>query len=78
MTAKQAEEAQAQLDKKKDYLYKELKSLGIHPKRKNELDKEELETLVDNVNQSMYQDYKIAYCDKGNKHEKEAKATVNV
>ena len=60
-------------------LNKELKSLGIDPKRKNELNnKEELETLVDNVKQSMYQDYKTAYSDKGSKHEEEAKATVNV
>ena len=59
-------------------LNKELKSLGIDPKRKNELNnKEELETLVDNVKQSMYQDYKTAYSDKGSKHEEEAKATVN-
>jgi hypothetical protein len=60
------------------HLNKELKSLGIHPKRQSELnDKGELETLIDNVKQSMYQDYKMAYSDKDNKHEEEAKSTVS-
>ena len=75
----QGENQQGKNDNNHHRLNKELKSLGIDPKRKNELNnKEELETLVDNVKQSMYQDYKTAYSDKGSKHEEEAKATVNV
>ena len=51
------------------YLNSELKSLGIHPKKKNELnDKEELQELTDNIKQSLYQDYKTAY---SNENEKE-------
>jgi hypothetical protein len=43
----------------------ELQSLGIEPKRKNELnDKEELEALADTIKQVYYQDYKAAYGDK--------------
>src|SRR5689334_17760526 len=46
----------------KDYWKNELKSLGIEPKRSNELnDPEELKDLVDRLKQSMYQDYKTAY-----------------
>ena len=75
----QGENQQGKNDNNQHRLNKELKSLGIDPKRKNELNnKEELETLVDNVKQSMYQDYKTAYSDKGSKHEEETKATVNV
>lgn len=51
------------------YLNSELKSLGIHPKKKNELnDKGELQELADNIKQSLYQDYKTAY---SNENEKE-------
>jgi hypothetical protein len=47
---------------KEEYWKTELKSLGIEPKRKNELnDKAELETLTDNLKQTFYQDYKTAY-----------------
>ena len=47
---------------KKDYWHNELESLGIDPKRKNELnDKEELAILADNIKQVYYQDYKTAY-----------------
>lgn len=58
----------------------ELHSLGIDAKRKkaNQNDKEELEGLVDNVKQSMIQDYKTAYSKKGDRHEDEAKSTVNL
>jgi hypothetical protein len=50
------------------YLNSELKSLGIHPKKKNELnDKEELQGLADNIKQSLYQDYKTAYSDENEK-----------
>jgi hypothetical protein len=50
-----------QSDKKNYWLY-ELDSLGIGPKRHNELnDKEELEALADSIKQVYYQDYKTAY-----------------
>ena len=58
----------------------ELHSLGIDTKKKkaNQNDKEELEALVDNVKQSMIQDYKTAYSKNGDKHKDEAKSTVNL
>lgn len=58
----------------------ELHSLGIDIKRKkaNQNDKEELGGLVDNVKQSMIQDYKTAYSKNGDKHEEESKSTVNL
>jgi hypothetical protein len=63
----------------KEYLKSELKSLGVEPKRKNQLnDKEELQNLSDNIKQAMFQDYKIAYSEKGDVHEEEAKSTVTV
>ena len=62
-----------------DYWWNELKSLGIEPKRHNELnDDEELEQLADIIKLSMYQDYKTAYSMNGDKHEEEAQSTINV
>jgi hypothetical protein len=47
---------------KKGYWNHELRSLGIEPKRSNELnDKEELAALTDNIKQVYYQEYKTAY-----------------
>ncbi len=64
---------------KKEYLKNELKSLGIEPKRKDQInDNEELQTLSDNIKQAMFQDYKIAYSEKGEMHKEEAKSTVTV
>jgi hypothetical protein len=49
---------------KKGFWENELKSLGIEPKRKNELnDKAELEALAEIIKQAYYQDYKTAYGD---------------
>jgi hypothetical protein len=63
----------------KEYLKIELNSLGVEPKRKNQLnDKEELQNLSDNIKQAMFQDYKIAYSEKGDMHEEEAKSTITV
>ena len=63
----------------KEYLKNELKSLGVEPKRKNQLnDKEELESLSDNIKQAMFQDYKVAYSEQGEVHKEEAKSTVSV
>ncbi len=50
------------LSDKKEYWQNELKSLGIEPKRQNELnDKEELEALAEMIKEVYYQDYKAAY-----------------
>jgi hypothetical protein len=64
---------------KKEYLKNELKSLGIEPKRKNQInDNEELQSLSDNIKQAMFQDYKIAYSEKGDMHKEEAESTVTI
>jgi hypothetical protein len=47
---------------KKEYWQNELESLGIEPKRPNDLnDKTELEALAETIKQVYYQDYKTAY-----------------
>ena len=47
---------------KKGYWKHELRSLGIEPKRSNELnDRYELAALTDNIKQVYYQEYKTAY-----------------
>ena len=71
---------QLQRQAKNGYWQNELHSLGItEPKEKKELnDKEEDENLSDNIKQAMFQDYKIAYSEKGDVHEEEAKSTVTV
>jgi hypothetical protein len=64
---------------KNGYWRNELDSLGIEPKQKNELnDKEELENLSDIIKQAMFQDYKVAYSEKGDAHKEEAQSTVTV
>jgi hypothetical protein len=46
----------------KGYWQNELKSLGIEPRRQNELnDKEELQALAEIIKEVYFQDYKIAY-----------------
>jgi hypothetical protein len=46
----------------KDYWQNELKSLGIDPRRQNELnDKEELQALAEIIKEVYFQDYKTAY-----------------
>ena len=63
----------------KEYLKNELKSLGVEPRRKNQLnDKEELQNLSDNIKQAMFQDYKVAYSEQGDAHQEEAKSTLTV
>jgi len=70
---------QPQQQAKKGYWQKELDSLGIEPKQKKELnDDEELENLADIIKQAMFQDYKIAYSEKGDAHKEEAESTVTV
>jgi hypothetical protein len=47
---------------KKDYWENELKSLGIEPRRQNDLnDKEELQALAESIKEVYYQNYKTAY-----------------
>jgi hypothetical protein len=50
------------LSDKKDYWENELKSLGIEPRRQNELNgkEEELQALAEIIKEVYYQDYKIA------------------
>jgi hypothetical protein len=51
----------------------------LEPKVKNQLnDKEELESLAIIIKQAMFQDYKVAYSEKGDAHKEEAKSTVTV
>jgi hypothetical protein len=54
--------------------------LGMEPKQKKEVNdnKEELENLADNINQAMFQDYKVAYSEEGDTYREEAKSTVTV
>ena len=62
-----------------NYWEDELSTLAIECKRKNELnDKEELENLSDIVKQAMFQDYKMAYGEKGDAHKEEAQSTVTI
>jgi hypothetical protein len=73
-------EEQRQQQTKNGYWQNELDSLGIvDPKQKKELnDDEELENLADIIKQAMFQDYKIAYSEKGDAHKEEAQSTVTV
>jgi hypothetical protein len=73
------EEEQLQQHVKNGYWQNELDSLGIEPKEKKELsDDEELENLSDNIKQAMFQDYKLAYSEKGDAHTEEAESTITV
>ena len=70
---------QPQQQAKKGYWQNELDTLGIEPKQKKELnDEEELENLADIIKEAMFQDYKIAYSEKGDAHKEEAESTVTV
>jgi ABC-type uncharacterized transport system substrate-binding protein len=75
------EEEQKQQEAKNGYWQNELYSLGVlEPKARKELNdnKEELENLADNIKQAMFQDYKVAYGEKGDRYQQEAKSTVTV
>jgi hypothetical protein len=80
VTSKQEQQVDKKERKDHHHLWNdELRSLGIEPKRHNELnDDEELEQLADIIKLSMYQDYKMAYSMNGDKHEEEAQSTINV
>jgi hypothetical protein len=78
---KKEEEQQQMQQAKNGYWQNELDSLGIEPKQKNKEpsdNKEELENLADNIKQSMFQDYKVAYSEKGDAHKEVAESTVTV
>jgi hypothetical protein len=52
---------------KKEYWQNELKSLGIEPRRQNDLnDKEELQALAEIIKEVYFQDYKAAYSSNSN------------
>jgi len=77
MLSKRKEQLRQQA--KKGYWQNELDSLGIEPKQKKEInDDEELENLADIIKQAMFQDYKIAYVEKGDAHKEEAQSTITV
>jgi hypothetical protein len=81
-TISKKEEKQQQQQAKNGYWENELHSLGIlDPKRKKkelEDDKEELENLAHIVKQAMFQDYKLAYSEKGDSHKEEAQSTLTL
>ncbi len=78
-TSQSAEISKKEYMDDKGYLNNELESLGVEPKKKNQLnDKEELQNLSDNIKQAMFQDYKMAYSEQGDAHKEEAKSTVTV
>jgi hypothetical protein len=80
ISKKEEEKQLQQQHAKNSYWQNELYSLGIvDPKQKKELnDDEELENLADIIKQAMFQDYKIAYSEKGDAHKEEAQSTVTV
>ena len=81
LSKKEAELQQQQPQAKNRYWQNELFSLGIlEPKQKKELndEEEELEKLADIIKQAMFQDYKIAYSEKGDAYKEEAQSTVTV
>ena len=72
-------EEQQQQQAKNGYWQNELDSLGIESNEKKEFnDKEENENLSDIIKQAMFQDYKIAYSEKGDAYKEEAQSTVTV
>ena len=80
----EGKQQQRQQQVKNGYWQNELYSLGIlEPNRKkreelNENKAEELQNLADNIKQAMFEDYKLAYSDKGDMYKEEAKPTVTV
>ncbi len=68
---KEDKEEEEHLSEKEEYWQNELKSLGIEPKRQNDLnDKEELEALAEIIKEVYYQDYKTAYGNSGSNNSK--------
>lgn len=56
---------------------KELASLGVKAKDGSlKVSKQELAALAEVIKKSMYQNYKLAYGDRGERYEEESKAAV--
>jgi hypothetical protein len=82
------EQKEKEQQAKNGYWQNELHSLGIlEPKQKKKEEeeeddlndnKEELQNLADNIKQAMFEDYKLAYSDKGDAHKEEAESTLTV
>ncbi len=67
MTPTAADVCKKEFLHKKEYLENDLKSLGIDPKRENDLnDETELAALAEIIKQVYYQDYKTAYSGNSN------------
>jgi hypothetical protein len=80
---KKGEEEKEEEQAKSGYWQNELYSLGISEpklKKKEELNdnKAELENLSDIIKEAMFEDYKLAYSEKGEAHKEEAESTVTV
>jgi hypothetical protein len=86
ISKKAEEEKEKEQQARNGYWQNELHSLGIlEPKQKKKEDdnnlndnKEELQNLADNIKQAMFEDYKLAYSDKGDAHKDEAESTLTV
>jgi uncharacterized protein with gpF-like domain len=78
LTLSKKKEEQLQQQAKNGYWQNELLSLGIESKEKKVYNntKEELENLADIIKQAMFQDYQLAYSEKGDAHIEEAQSTV--
>jgi uncharacterized protein with gpF-like domain len=77
-TLSNKKEEQERQQAKNGYWQNELDSLGIESKEKKVYNntKEELENLADIIKQAMFQDYQLAYSEKGDAHTEEAQSTV--
>ena len=63
---------------KKEYWQNELKSLGIEPRRQNDLnDKEELQALAEIIKEVYFQDYKAAYSSNSNGNNNSSSSPAN-
>jgi hypothetical protein len=86
ISKKAEEEKEKEQQARNGYWQNELHSLGIlEPKQKKKEEdddlndnKEELQNLADNIKQAMFEDYKLAYSDKGDAHKEEAESTLTV
>jgi hypothetical protein len=86
ISKKAEEEKEKEQQARNGYWQNELHSLGIlepRQKKKEEDDdlndnKEELQNLADHIKQAMFEDYKLAYSDKGDAHKEEAESTLTV
>jgi uncharacterized protein with gpF-like domain len=76
--SKKKEEEHERQQAKNGYWQNELLSLGIESKEKKVYNntKEKLENLADIIKQAMFQDYQLAYSEKGDAHTEEAQSTV--